>query len=88
MVFPISMGKLINVVAFVSKPVLPEHAGVAETAGERTWPAKRPWVEDASEEEMLKVGIFKAFSFGVPVPDFVNQRLTKDMKRKLLLCSR
>ncbi|KAJ7581783.1 FAD/NAD-P-binding domain-containing protein, partial [Mycena floridula] len=55
-VFPIMQGKLITVVAFVSKDVIPEHkatsGGIAPS--ERTWPAQRPWVEPAPQEEMLE----------------------------------
>ncbi|KAJ7583780.1 FAD/NAD-P-binding domain-containing protein [Mycena floridula] len=55
-VFPIAMGKMINVVAFVSKNVLPEHKATAGTVShdERTWPADRAWVEPAPPEEMLE----------------------------------
>ncbi|KAJ7581810.1 FAD/NAD-P-binding domain-containing protein [Mycena floridula] len=55
-VFPIPSRQLINVVAFVSRNVIPEHkvTGASVASGDRTWPSKRPWVEPAPQEEMLE----------------------------------
>ncbi|KAF9027712.1 FAD/NAD(P)-binding domain-containing protein [Hymenopellis radicata] len=57
-VFPIAMGKKINVVAFVSKNVLPEHKAAAAAStlkdDERTWPQDKPWIEPVPQEEMLE----------------------------------
>ncbi|KAF8913650.1 hypothetical protein CPB85DRAFT_1504173 [Mucidula mucida] len=64
-VFPIAMGKKINVVAFVSKNVLPEHKAAAAAGtlkdDERTWPQDKPWIEPVPQEEMLEARAYDGF---------------------------
>ena len=49
------MGKMINVVAFVSETSLAQHKASPEA--EREWPADVPWVQSVDPDEMLKVRI-------------------------------
>lgn len=46
---------MINVVAFVSNPVLKQNEEVSVSTGEPHWPADVPWVQSVDPHEMLDV---------------------------------
>ena len=53
-VYPMAMGKLINIVGFVSKPALEQNKENPEGV-EPQWPADMPWVEPVKSDEVFEV---------------------------------
>ena len=82
--YPMAMGKLINVVGFVSKSALEQNKERLEGA-ELQWPADMPWVETVKSDEVLKVRTGLRMSLPDPTCNF---RHMMGSKGRLLLSSR